>query len=110
MALKRDPFERALKSFLGDQAMAVGPDEIIRMRPSVDPSSPSVLWNVSRDGKLAFCEARFVPNGVEISVMQNGTRAFSRTFPSSNAALNTAADERTRMLRAGWQEPTDPNA
>jgi hypothetical protein len=74
MALKRNPFDRALKLLFGDPPMTVDANEIIRIRPDSDPSSPSVLWSASRDRNLAFCEMRFMPNGVEVSVMRNGTR------------------------------------
>jgi hypothetical protein len=66
-----------------------------------DPS-PSQLWSLTRDEKVASCEVRFVPNGVEVRVLRNGKRLFSRTFPSGEEALKEAEEERERMIIGGW--------
>jgi hypothetical protein len=48
---------------------------------------PSALWALQIDGKTASCEARMVPNGVEIRMLRNGTLLMSRIFSSGDKAL-----------------------
>jgi hypothetical protein len=67
----------------------------------VDPS-PATLWALTNDGTLASCEVRFVPIGVEGSVLTNGRLLYSRTSPPATEALQWAEEERTRHLARGW--------
>jgi hypothetical protein len=69
-----------------------------------DPS-PSTLWTLHRDEKTAAAEVRFVPAGVEIRVLRNGKRLFSRIFDNGDDALKEAEEERTRMIAQGWSLP-----
>jgi hypothetical protein len=67
----------------------------------LDPH-PSILWTLHREGKIASCEVRFVPNGVDVRVLRNGTLLLSQVFPSGDEALAFAEAERERTLRSGW--------
>jgi hypothetical protein len=46
-----------------------------------DPS-PSTLWTLHREGKVASCELRFVPLGNEVRMLRNGSVLMSRIFES----------------------------
>ena len=46
-----------------------------------DPA-PSVLWTLRREGNVASCEVLFVPSGVEVRVLRNGSLLLSQTFTS----------------------------
>jgi hypothetical protein len=67
-------------------------------------ATPSLVWQLTLGDKHASCEVRFVPIGVEVRVLRNGTLLWSRIFESGEDALNEAEDERLRMLSEGWQE------
>ena len=69
-----------------------------------DPA-PCTLWTLTRDDKLASCEIRFVPIGVEARVKRNGKRLYARTFPNGDEALEWAEGERVEMLAKGWGVP-----
>ena len=66
-----------------------------------DPA-PATLWTRTRDGKVASCEVRFVPSGVEAKIMRDGKLLYSRTFPKADDAMEWAEDERVEMLAKGW--------
>ncbi len=66
-----------------------------------DPQ-PSTLWSLIREDRVAACEVRFVPNGVEVRVLRNGTLLLSQVFPSGDDALAFADAEKERMLASGW--------
>ena len=66
-----------------------------------DPS-PSVLWTLTREGKLAACEIAFVPNGVQATVLRNGQRLYSRVFPTGDETLEWVEQERNNHLATGW--------
>ena len=66
-----------------------------------DPK-PSTIWTMRRNGKAASCEVRFVPTGTEVRVMRNGSRLYSRIFPTGDEALAWAEEERERMVAEGW--------
>jgi hypothetical protein len=69
-----------------------------------DPS-PSTLWTLHRDGKVASCELQFVPNGNEVRMLRNGSLLMSQIFSSGSEALAWAKEERERMLAEGWLVP-----
>jgi hypothetical protein len=62
-----------------------------------DPD-PSMLWSVQLDEKIAGCELRFVPIGVEVRIFRNGNLLMSRIFPNGDQALAWAEEERTRLI------------
>ena len=75
-----------------------------------DPS-PTTLWTLSDEGKLASCELRFVPIGVEARVLTNGKLLYARPFPNSNDALAWAVGERKELREKGWRTfGRDPHA
>ena len=61
-----------------------------------------------RDEKVASCEVRFVPIGVEARVMRNGKLLYARTFPTADETLEWAEEERTSHLAKGWILKTAP--
>jgi hypothetical protein len=75
------------------------------MRFPFDPS-PSTLWTLQRDGKVASCEVRFVPIGNEVRMLRNGSLLVSQIFESGDEALTWADEERERMLGEGWAPRT----
>ena len=66
-----------------------------------DPS-PSTLWTLRRDGKVASCELQFVPNGTQVEMLRNGSPLMSRILESGDEALAWAEEERKRMLGDDW--------
>jgi hypothetical protein len=66
--------------------------------------APSTLWTLTRDDKLASCEVRFVPIGVEARVMRNGKLLYARTFTTGDEAIAWAEEERERMVKEGWTQ------
>lgn len=66
-----------------------------------DPS-PSTLCTLQRNGKVASCELRFVPNGTQVEMLRNGLLLMSRIFESGKGALAWAEEERRRMLGHDW--------
>ena len=44
-----------------------------------DPS-PTILWTLTDNQKLASCEVAFVPIGVQARVLRNGELLYSRIF------------------------------
>jgi hypothetical protein len=72
-----------------------------------DPA-PVTLWTLSGEHKVASCEVRFVPIGVEGRVLRNGKLLYARTFPTGDETLEWAEDERKRHIEKGWTvaEPT----
>lgn len=69
--------------------------------------SPSTVWTLSRDGKTASCEVRFVPKAVEVRVLRNGNLLWSRVFQSGDAALHEAHEEYVRMIADGWKSDAE---
>jgi hypothetical protein len=72
-----------------------------------DPS-PSRLWTLRRDGKVASCDVRFVPIGSEVRIFRNGLLLMSRIFSSGDEALGWAKEEYQRMVGAGWSDEEQP--
>jgi len=66
-----------------------------------DPS-PSTLWTLHLDGKIASCDVRFVPIGTEVRMFRNGSLLMSRIFESGDEVLAWAEEERQRMLGHDW--------
>jgi hypothetical protein len=66
-----------------------------------DPS-PSTLWTLHRDGKVASCEVRFIPIGSEVRMLRNGALLMSRILENGEEALAWAEEERPRMLGHDW--------
>jgi hypothetical protein len=66
-----------------------------------DPS-PSALWVLHRDGKVASCEVRFVPLGSEVRMLRNGSLLVSRIFERGEEALAWAEEEQQRLIEGGW--------
>jgi hypothetical protein len=66
-----------------------------------DPS-PSTLWSLHRDGKVASCDVRFVPLGSEVRMLRNGSLLMSRIFSSGEEAMVWAEEERQKLQAAGW--------
>ena len=66
-----------------------------------DPS-PSTLWPLHRDGKVASCEVTFVPIGSEVRMFRNESVLMSRIFQRGEEALSWAQEERQRMLGHDW--------
>jgi hypothetical protein len=66
-----------------------------------DPS-PSTLWTLHRDCKVASCDVRFVPLGNEVRMLRNGALLMSRIFENGEEALAWAEEERQRMLGPDW--------
>jgi hypothetical protein len=66
-----------------------------------DPS-PSTLWTLHRDGKVATCDVQFVPIGSEVRMLRNGSPLMSRIFESGEEALAWAEEKRQRMLGHDW--------
>ena len=50
-------------------------------------AQPSTLWTLRREEKVAACEVRFVPIGVEVRMLRNGSLLMSRIFPNGDEAL-----------------------
>jgi hypothetical protein len=72
---------------------------------STNPAGePSMLWSLQMEDKLASCEIRFVPIGVEARVMRNGKLLYARTFKTGEEAMAWAEEERARMIAEGWVE------
>jgi hypothetical protein len=71
------------------------------MAPLFDPS-PSTLWPLHRDKKVASCEVTFVPIGSEVRMFRNESVLMSRIFPTGDEAPAWAEDERQRMLGHDW--------
>jgi len=69
-----------------------------------DPA-PTTLWTLTRDDKLASCEIRFVPIGVEARILRDGKLLHARTFPNGDDTLKWAEAERVEMLAKGWSGP-----
>lgn len=67
----------------------------------LDPA-PSTLWTLTRDDKIASCEVRFVPIGVEARVLRNGKLLYARTFPNGDDFLQWAERERKDHIEKGW--------
>jgi len=74
------------------------------MMPLPFDSSPSVLWSLDVDGKIASSEVRLVPNGTEVRMLRNGKLLMSRIFAEAEEALAWAEVERKRLL--GWMGRT----
>jgi len=64
--------------------------------------SPSTLWSLHRDGKVASCQLRFVPLGNEVRMLRNALPLVSRIFESGEEALAWAEEERERLVEGGW--------
>jgi hypothetical protein len=69
-----------------------------------DPS-PSTLWTLHRDGKIASCDVRFVPIGSEVRMFRNESLLMSRIFRSGDEALAWAEEEQARLFNNGWTAP-----
>jgi hypothetical protein len=67
-------------------------------------SAPTLIWTVCRDSKIATCEVRFVPIGVEVRVLRNGNLLWSQIFASGDHALLETEKEKERMLAEGWRQ------
>jgi hypothetical protein len=72
-----------------------------------DPA-PVTLWTLAGSDKVASCEVRFVPIGVETRVLTNGKLLYARTFPNGDEALKWAEEERSKLLANGCAVPTSP--
>jgi hypothetical protein len=70
-----------------------------------DPS-PTILWTLTDDEKLASCEVAFVPIGVQARVLRNGELLYSRIFTSGDEAVAWAEEERQKLLAQGWSVAT----
>jgi hypothetical protein len=66
-----------------------------------DPS-PSTLWTLHLDGKVATCQLQFVPNGNQVQMFRNESLLMSRIIESGEGALAWAEEERQRMLGHDW--------
>ena len=66
-----------------------------------DPS-PATLWTLTDKNKLASCELRFVPIGVQARVLWNGELLYSRIFTNADEALAWAEEERQAYFAKGW--------
>jgi hypothetical protein len=55
-----------------------------------DPS-PSTLWTLHLDGKVASCDLRFVPNGAQVEMLRNGALLISRIFESGEEGARLPA-------------------
>ena len=66
-----------------------------------DPS-PTILWTLTDDEKLASCEVAFVPIGVQARVLRNGELLYSRIFTSGDEAVAWAEEERKGHVAKGW--------
>ena len=64
---------------------------------------PVTLWALTGEEKLASCEVRFVPIGVEGRVLRNGKLLYARTFPTGDETFEWAEDERKEHLAKGWR-------
>jgi hypothetical protein len=64
--------------------------------------SPSTLWTLTDDEKLASCEVAFVPIGVQARVLRNGELLYCRIFTNGDEALAWAEEERQGYLAKGW--------
>jgi hypothetical protein len=65
-------------------------------------TSPSTLWTLHRDGKVASCEVGFVPLGSEVRMLRKGSLLMSRIFSTGDKALAWAEEERERLIDGGW--------
>jgi hypothetical protein len=70
-----------------------------------DPS-PTILWTLTDDEKLASCEVAFVPIRVQTRVLRNGELLYSRIFTSGDEAVAWAEEERQKLLAQGWSVAT----
>jgi hypothetical protein len=70
-----------------------------------DPN-PSTLWTLTRESKVASCEVRFVPIGVEMRMLRDGRLLWAQTFESGEEALGQAAEYRVQMIANDWIMPT----
>jgi hypothetical protein len=69
-----------------------------------DPT-PVTLWTLAGSDKLASCEVRFVPIGVEARILRDGRLLYSRTFRTGDQSL-AWAEERQEHLTQGWIRAT----
>ena len=61
------------------------------------------MWALSLiSGKVASCDALFVPEGIEIRMLRDGTFIHGETFASPEEALAYAEEARGRLLMSGW--------
>src|SRR5688572_29213899 len=72
----------------------------------LDPT-PTLLWQLQRKGKVADCEARFVPAGVQVQITVGGALVISRIFSTGEEALEwgrerEGADGRGRVAVRWW--------
>ena len=74
-----------------------------------DPS-PTLLWTLHKPAKVATAEVRFVPNGVQITRLINGSILMSRIFQTGEEALAWAEEEKGSLLRNNeWAEGHSPS-
>lgn len=66
----------------------------------------TTLWTTRHDGRWITCVTRFVPNGVEVEIVIDGTPLYSRVFAEGWQALAWAEEERT--LREAVPRATPP--
>jgi len=76
-----------------------------------DPS-PTTLWTLTDNEKVASCEVAFVPIGVPAKVMRNGELLYSRIFTSGDEGVAWAEEERKGHVAKGWlpRFGVDPSA
>jgi hypothetical protein len=66
-----------------------------------DPA-PGILWTLTKEGREASCDIRFVPIGVEARIKRNGKLLYARTFPLAVETLEWAEEERQEHVASGW--------
>ncbi len=58
---------------------------------------PRTLWRVRKDGRWYECVTRFVPNGVEVELVCDGSPLHARIFRTGEKALAEAEQIRRQF-------------
>lgn len=58
----------------------------------------TTLWITHSEGRTVECVTRFVPNGVEVEIVSDGSPLYSRVFAEGGEALAWAEEERLLRL------------
>lgn len=64
---------------------------------------PTTIWTLRMiTGRWVECVTRFVPNGIEVEIISDGSPIYSRVFPSGDEALAWANEEHRERETTGW--------
>ena len=60
------------------------------------------LWRATKDDRVLTCVARFLPNGVDVLVFQNGELRRSQLCPTGPDARTLASLWKAALDKSGW--------